>query len=212
MSEGGFPFTGEARLPDTGIDYPETDTEPAVIVFPPPTISRIILIRITLKCKDRGIIMEISRDRVVGIVLLLMAIGFAVGAWNLPQAGGDEGMGAKFYPLGLAAVLAVLSIILMVANAKSGGLKLSRKALTKGFPQIVGICLLYVVLLPILGFVVCTVAMMLTCFWLKRERKWWLNLTVAVGLTVGIYLLFSTLLKVPHQLMPSFLAGLMRTR
>jgi len=155
--------------------------------------------------------MEISRDRVIGIILLLMAIAFAIGAWRLPEVAGDEGMGAKLYPVGLAAVLAVLSIILMVANAKGGGVKLSEKALAKGFPQIIGICILYVILLPILGFILCTIGMMLTCFWLKGERKWWLNLVIAVGLTVGIYLLFSTLLNVPLQLMPSFLSGLMRT-
>ena len=155
--------------------------------------------------------MEINRDRVIGIILLAMAIAFAIGAWNLPDAAGDDGRGAKYYPMGIAAVLAFLSIVLMVANSKAGGVKIKERALKEGFPQIIGICFLYVVLLPWLGFIVCTVGLMLTCFWLKGERKWWLNLIVAVGLTVGIYLLFATLLNVPLQVVPSFLSGWMKT-
>lgn len=155
--------------------------------------------------------MEITRDRIIGIILLVMAIAFAIGAWNLPDVGGEEGAGAKYYPLGIACVLALLSLILMIVNTKTGGVKISEKALKKGFPQVIGICLVYVVLLPLLGFILSTVVLMLTCFWLKQERKWWLNLIVAVGLTVAIYLLFATLLNVPLQLMPSFLSGWMRT-
>ena len=144
---------------------------------------------------------KINKDRIVAGVLLLLALAFAIGALMLPETAAADAKGPKLYPFGLAILLAVLSTILMISG-KEGGTKLNRKIFLQGFFPIIGICILYVVLLSKLGFLLCTVGLMLAFFWMRGERKWWLNLTIATGFTVVIYMVFGKLLHVPLKLMP----------
>lgn len=146
---------------------------------------------------------KINKDRIVAVVLLLLAIAFAIGALTLPETAAADIRGPKLYPLGLAILLAVLSTILLISG-KEGGTKLNKKIFTQGFLPVIGICFLYVVLLPKFGFMLCTVGLMLAFFWMRGERKWWLNLTIAIGFSVIIYMVFGKALHVPLKLMPSF--------
>jgi putative tricarboxylic transport membrane protein len=149
--------------------------------------------------------MEIKKDRIAGGVLLLVALAFAIGAFTLSKNAAADVQGPMLYPLGLAIVLAVLAIILMFTGKDAGAVELTKKMLTKGFLPSIGVGILYIVLLPYLGFVLDTIGMLLTFFWMKGERKWWLNLTIAIVATVGNYLLFGTMLNVPLKLTPWFI-------
>ena len=148
--------------------------------------------------------MEIKKDCIAGGVLLLVALAFAIGAFTLSKNAAADVRGPMLYPLGLAIVLAVLAIILMFTGKDAGAVKLTKKMLTKGFLPTIGICIMYILLLPKLGFVLCTVGLMLAFFWMKGERKWWLNLIIAISSAIVIYVLFGLMLNVPLKLMPSF--------
>ena len=145
-----------------------------------------------------------SRDRVAGGVLLLVSIVVVIASWQLPETAAADVMGPKMYPMTLACVLAGFSIALMLARPRAGGAKVTRELLAHSFLPIVGLLALYVALIPWLGFVVSTLGLLLTCFRLKGERRWGLNVTVALGSTLTIYLLFAFLLNVPLKLLPSF--------
>lgn len=146
---------------------------------------------------------KINKDRIVAGVLLLLAVAFAIGALMLPDTAAADVRGPKLYPLGLAILLGVLSTILMISG-KEGGTKLNRKFFLQGFLPIIGLSILYVALLSRLGFMLCTTGLMLAFFWMRGERKWWLNIIIAIGFTVVIYMVFGKMLHVPLKLMPSF--------
>lgn len=145
-----------------------------------------------------------SRDRVAGGVLLLGAVAVAVASWRLPETAAADAMGPKMYPMGLAVILAGFSVALMLARPRGGGKQVSREMLLTGFLPIAGLLVLYVALMPFLGFVLCTIGLLLTCFRLKGERRWGVNVAVALGATLMIYLLFAHLLNVPLKLLPAF--------
>ncbi len=145
-----------------------------------------------------------TRDRVAGAVLLLVSAIVLVGSWRLPETAAADVMGPKMYPMVLAVILAGFSIALMLSRTKTKEAKVTKDVLLRGLLPIVGLLLLYLLLLPALGFVLATVGLLLTCFRLKGERRWALNAVVAVGSTVTIYLLFAGLLNVPLKLLPAF--------
>lgn len=145
-----------------------------------------------------------SRDSLVGGILLVVSMVVAVSAWNLPEVGGAENMGPKAYPLVLSLILAGLSVVLMTAKQKGDGGKMTKEVLLRGFLPTVALLLLYLAVMSTVGFVICTIALLLALFWLQGERKWWLNMAAAVGSTLAIYLLFGKLLNVPLRLLPSF--------
>lgn len=144
-----------------------------------------------------------SKDRVVGGLLLGVSLLVMISAWRLPETAAAEVMGPKAYPLALALILAGFSLALLRSRDGGKGAKLDRAMLLRGFLPIVASLAAYVVLLPRLGFVLTTTALLLICFRLKDERNWRLNLSVAAGSTLVIYLLFAQLLNVPLKLLPS---------
>lgn len=145
-----------------------------------------------------------TRDRFVGATLLLVAAVVMVASWRLPETAAADAMGPKAYPMALAAVLAVLSLALMRGGGKGAGAALTRDMVVFGFLPILAMLTLYVLLVPVLGFVICTVALLLACFRLKGERNWKVNVAVAVGSSLAIWALFAWLLNVQLRLLPSF--------
>jgi len=145
-----------------------------------------------------------TRDRIVGATLLLVSAVVAVASWRLPETAAADEVGPKAYPMALAAVLALLSLALMRGGGKGAGSTLTRDMVVFGFLPILAMLALYVLLVPVLGFVVCTVALLLACFRLKGERNWKVNAAVAVGSSLAIWALFAWLLNVQLRLLPSF--------
>lgn len=143
------------------------------------------------------------RDRVVGAVLLVFSALVVLASWQLPGTAAADAVGPKAYPATLAVVLAILSVVLMLGDGREGGSELSKEAVVFGFLPIAGMLTLYLLLVQRLGFVLCTTALLLACFRLKGERRWGLNVAVAVGASLAIWLLFGLLLHVDLKLLPA---------
>ncbi|MBI5068197.1 MAG: tripartite tricarboxylate transporter TctB family protein [Deltaproteobacteria bacterium] len=143
------------------------------------------------------------RDRIVGAALLLVSALVVAASWRLPETAAADAMGPKAYPMALALVLALLSLALMRGGGKGAGATLTRDMVVFGFLPILAMLALYVLLVPVLGFVICTVALLLACFRLKGERNWKVNVAVAVGSSLAIWALFAWLLNVQLRLLPS---------
>jgi putative tricarboxylic transport membrane protein len=145
-----------------------------------------------------------ARDRIVGAALLLVSAVVVAASWRLPETAAADAMGPKAYPMALALVLALLSLALVRGGGKGAGSTLTRDMVVKGFLPILAMLALYVLLVPVLGFVICTVALLLACFRLKGERNWKVNVAVALGSSLAIWALFAWLLNVQLKLLPSF--------
>jgi putative tricarboxylic transport membrane protein len=142
------------------------------------------------------------RDRVVGAVLLVLSALVVVASWRLPGTAAADAMGPKAYPMTLAVILAGLAVALMAGGGKKGGEVLSKEAVLRGFLPIAAMLVLYVLLVQRLGFALCTIALLLACFRLKGERNWRLNVAVAVGSALSIWVVFGYLLNVQLKLLP----------
>jgi hypothetical protein len=71
-----------------------------------------------------------------------------------------------------------------------------------GFLPIAAMLAVYVLLVQQVGFLICTVALLLACFRLKGERHWKMNVAVALGSTMAIWVVFGYLLHVQLKLLP----------
>jgi putative tricarboxylic transport membrane protein len=145
-----------------------------------------------------------KRDRIVGAVLILLSAIVAVAAWRLPDNAAADAIGTKAYPITLAVVLAGLSIVLMLGKDKDVGSTLTREMIVFGFVPIAVMLAIYVLLVQQVGFALCTVALLLACFRLKGERSWAVNVAVAVGSTLAIWVVFGFLLNVQLRVLPAW--------
>lgn len=145
------------------------------------------------------------RDRIVGAVLLVVAAIVVASSLRLPDTAAADTLGPKMYPMTLALVLAGLSIALILGDAKAAGSKLTKEMVVFGFLPIAAMLAVYVLLVQQVGFLICTVALLLACFRLKGERHWKMNVAVAVGSTLAIWVVFGYLLHVQLRLLPGWI-------
>ena len=54
----------------------------------------------------------------------------------------------------------------------------------------------YVLLLPRLGFMICSAVLLAVFFFLLGERHWYLGISIAVVFSLGIYFLFAKALQI----------------
>jgi putative tricarboxylic transport membrane protein len=139
-------------------------------------------------------------DQVTGIIVLIFSSVLMEGSRRLPPSA-TFGPGAGFLPFWLGALLALLSILLIVnafrrpvVSATKRIFPSGRVLLTLG-AAIAGLAV-YILTLEILGFLVGTG--LLTAFLLGfvGREKWYTTILVAVLNAAGLYLVFQVLLGV----------------
>jgi len=139
-------------------------------------------------------------DRITGVIVLLFSIYLMEASWRMPPSK-TFGPGAGFLPFWLGALMALLSILLIVdafrrpvVPAMKSVFPSGRALLTLG--AVIASLAVYILTLEILGFLVGTG--LLTAFLLgvvERER-WYTTILVAVLNSAGLYLVFQVLLGV----------------
>lgn len=137
--------------------------------------------------------------------LLLVVAGLVfIGAWRLPDTATADLVGPKMYPGALAILLAFLSGLLLLGAAPphGGNAGITLPGIVRRFLPLVLFSTLYVLALPLLGFMIATTALLMACFYLLGERRHWLNFLIAAGCTLATYLLFATLLGIQLTAFP----------
>lgn len=137
--------------------------------------------------------------------LLLVVAGLVfIGAWRLPDTATADLVGPKMYPGALAILLAFLSGLLLLGAAPphGGNAGITLPGIVRRFLPLVLFSTLYVLALPLLGFMIATTALLMACFYLLGERRHWLNFLIAAGCTLATYLLFVTLLGIQLSAFP----------
>ncbi len=137
--------------------------------------------------------------------LLLVVAGLVfIGAWRLPDTATADLVGPKMYPGALAILLAFLSGLLLMGAAPphGGNAGITLPGIVRRFLPLVLFSALYVLALPLLGFMIATTALLMACFYLLGERRHWLNFLIAAGCTLVTYLLFATLLGIQLTAFP----------
>ncbi|QFT86178.1 Tripartite tricarboxylate transporter TctB family protein [Halomonas sp. THAF12] len=115
--------------------------------------------------------MRIAADRLLGLALIGLAAFIAVQSLQLQVPFSYEPVGPKAFPLGLAALLAILSLVLMFKPGEDG--EWPAPGLALRLLGVLGLLLVYALLFTRLGFipasflVVATLARLFGASWTK---------------------------------------------
>ena len=153
--------------------------------------------------------MSLPVDRWLGVCLTLLALAWL---WlvrtYIPDIGGETEPGPQGFPLLLGFVLAALGLILMI-RARTPHIARPDARPTEVIAPLTlreataaggtfALLILYAFLLDKIGFILGTpIVIALALFGLLRMRKWVPIVALAIGFTLGGWLLFDTLLATP---------------
>lgn len=140
-------------------------------------------------------------DSLIGAVLMLLSLAVLWHIQSFPPAPGQD-YGPAVFPGVIAAGLALASLALIWQGLRQRqalvaigeGLRSGRQLLA--FAIVVVGSVFYILLSDRLGFIVCSVALLVTLQW-ACGVPWRLNLGVALIATLAIHTAFYKLLKVP---------------
>jgi putative tricarboxylic transport membrane protein len=139
-------------------------------------------------------------DWITGIIVLLFSIYLMEESWRMPPSA-TFGPGAGFLPFWLGALMAFLSLLLIV-NALRPSVRFSTKpvfpsgrALLSLGAVIAGLTA-YILTLEILGFLVGTALLTAYLLGFVEREKWYTTVLVAVLNSAGLYIVFQVLLGV----------------
>ncbi|MCO7229689.1 tripartite tricarboxylate transporter TctB family protein [Halomonas sp. CnH100-B] len=137
--------------------------------------------------------MKIAADRMLGIALIGLAAFIAVQAMQLKTTFSYEPVGPKAFPIVLAIVLALLSLVMVFRPGPNG--EWPHKALALRLLLVLALLLAYAVLFTQLGFIVSS---LLTVTALARlfGASWVKALMTGALMSVVGYFLFTTALGI----------------
>ena len=148
--------------------------------------------------------MKSALDRWLGPSLTVLALGWLWLVYaNIPGARFEGEPGPRAFPVLLGAVLAGLGVITTLqAVAGRGSAVATTPSATRREAGLAagtfGLMVLYAFLLDKIGFVVATpVVIALAMYFLARVRTWILLGSLAVGFTLGAWVIFDVLLGTP---------------
>jgi len=143
-------------------------------------------------------------DAVTGGALLAGAVALALYARTLPPVPGQQ-YGAAVFPMLIAFGVGALSLLLIISGVRSwrGAIEVPDVERASSGPLKLALAfaavLFYILAADALGFLICSVLILLALC-LVLGVRWWVAALVAVGVTILIHIVFATLLKVPLPL------------
>lgn len=136
-------------------------------------------------------------NRIIGIGLLLFSIYVWLTANAFPPSN-SIGPGADFFPKITATILGILSVLLVFKKEENAGdiFTLQRGSIPKFIGGFISL-IIYVILVPTIGFFISTVLVSFVWMLLMGIRKWVVLVSVSILLSVVVVLLFEYVMNVP---------------
>ena len=120
----------------------------------------------------------------------------------------EPGPGFAFFWIGL--VMSGLAVIIVTQSALSGGADIGSLWAGTRWSKVlivVGLLIAYAFGFQRIGFIPCTLALLLIIMWFVDPVRWWLALLVATGATFGVWAVLTRVLKI--QLPQGILEGIL---
>lgn len=131
-----------------------------------------------------------------GIAFALFSLTFFLLSLEFPYTG-PVGPGPGFLPLWISGIMFVLSVFYILESIKDkDGPKepMPRGAALRSVLFILACLVAYLILLPILGFILASVLFLFTLF--VRHYKWYISIGAALLVTFFLFWLFGSVLNV----------------
>jgi putative tricarboxylic transport membrane protein len=122
-----------------------------------------------------------------------------MGKWRHPGPG--------FFPFGLAIALILLSLVLVFKHWKKDASPPPFWPERTWLRPLLGVAILvfYALVVDVIGFILTTFLFLVIWMWVIERLRWRTILSISVGTTVALYLIFNLFLEVP---LPSGFLGL----
>ncbi len=140
-----------------------------------------------------------NRDRIVALIILILGIGYLLAAISLPSAPIGDPLGPKAFPIVLGGLMILLGATILIGPEKG----LESHPLKRTFSSVFALAGLlggYGYTLPLIGYPLGTFLFLFITARMMGERSWILCILLSVGLSLGIYLLFTQALGIPLPL------------
>jgi len=120
---------------------------------------------------------------ILGVIILIVSWGYGFGTFRRPGPG--------LYPFFIGALVLFFSLILFILEMKPKKTEsvFTKKGALTFILMIVTFCL-WIVVMPVLGYVVVTFLATFAFTKIMKLEGWWKPLAISVGTAVFIYLLF----------------------
>jgi len=147
----------------------------------------------------------LSPTRVEALVILGVVAGYIWEGLNIPAYYSFAGVpGPTVFPIILGIAMAAAALWLMIfpgeqTREEKGSVEGSlQRRIRKNwrFYLMWALLIAYLLLLPQLGFIICSAVLLAAFFFLLGERRWYLGLSIAVVFSFGIYFLFAKALQI----------------
>ena len=137
-------------------------------------------------------------DRLTGLILLIIGV---VGAWSSAQLkmGSFRHPCVGFLPFGLSIILIILSLALIISQWKKGTSSTPFWSHRSWLRPLLGVVILglYALVIEKLGFPLTTLIFLLVWLGVIERIHWLKMVSVSIGVTLALYLIFSVFLEVP---------------
>lgn len=135
-------------------------------------------------------------DRYASIVFLLIGLAFVIGSFGISKSAYGSAVGPNIFPLGLGAIMVVLSLRLFYETLRYKDEKQEKERLDyKRFLIILGAAILYALTLETIGYVITTFIFLLLGFQVMEKGKWIKSIVIAGLFSFGIYYVFVEILE-----------------
>lgn len=143
----------------------------------------------------------------IGVILLLLAIGYLVLTYRLPTYAYTS-VDADVIPLALGWLLVILSICLFFIKDTETPEQKERRNIPKKDAGVLlavfGFIFIYILFLEFLGFVLVTMVFIFFCSWFLGYKKHITNAIVSILFPVIMYIMFTEFLRInlPQGILP----------
>ncbi len=142
-----------------------------------------------------------TRDRAAGFALFVFAVGvmwedraFPLGSLHKPGPG--------YMPMVLAVILAAMAILVMGTGGRSPSLRSLEWSERRHALAILGGCVFTALAMERIGYRATMILLVGFLLWVVERKRPAVVLTMAIGLALGTFYVFGTLLQVPLPLGP----------
>jgi putative tricarboxylic transport membrane protein len=140
----------------------------------------------------------LKRDLLISCILLALAVATLVETSKLP-IGTLSSPHAGFFPLVVAILLSILSLVLLIQAIKGKDTKIIPKQMRferwKSLCFILGLLFLFAIFFEHLGYLVSTFYLIAFLMRIYGTKKWWVAVIYAFFATFASYLIFDILLN-----------------